>query len=563
MAEMISGAEAFMRVLREEHIDTLFGYIGASIVPIYDQLYASDQVRCIMPRHEQGAAHMADGYARATGRVGVAMATSGPGACNLVTGLATAYMDSIPMVAITGQVKTHLVGTDAFQEADLTGITLPITKHSYLVKEPAEVARFADILREAFYLARSGRPGPVLMDIPFDISAGQVPWTERDLSALDGYEEPSLPDGAEIDGAAQMIAAAQRPVLMIGGGIVHSGASDEVRELAERCSLPVVHTLMAKGCFPESHPLSLGMPGMHGAACASWALHRADLIVAVACRFDDRITGDLSRFAPEAAIVHIDIDPAEIGKVREAAVGIASDAKPALRALIDATAPRGRDGWHAQLDGYREAHPLRYADEGELPAPQAVVEALHEVTGGEAIVATDVGQHQMFAAHYYPLERPRRWLTSGGLGTMGYGLPAAIGAQVARPDELVIGISGDGSIQMCMQELTTAAVQRLPVKVFVLNNGYLGMVRQWQELFYDRRYSGVTLTGNPDFARLAEAHGATGLRCAGRAELRETIERALATDGPVLVDVPIAAEENVYPFIPAGRSVDELMECEV
>ncbi|MGC9317071.1 MAG: biosynthetic-type acetolactate synthase large subunit [Armatimonadota bacterium] len=559
---MIKGAEALLRVFREENVDVFFGYPGGAVIPIYDSLYDAEDIRGILPRHEQGAAHAADGYARVTGKVGVCMATSGPGACNLVTGLATAYMDSVPMVAITGQVKTHLVGTDSFQEADTTGITIPITKHNYLVKDPHEIERFPDILREAFYLARTGRPGPVLVDIPFDVSAGDVPWAERNIEALDGYEEPKVPADADIDRAADMIESAQRPVIMIGGGVIHAEAHEEILELAEKTNIYVVHTLMAKGCMPESHELSMGMPGMHGMTYASYAIQHSDLMIVIGARFDDRITGDLERFAPDASVIHIDIDPAEIDKVRPAAVGIAADAKIATRELIQAVSAREPGEWEEHLRQFRADHPLGYEDEDELMAPQLVVEKLYEVTGGQAIVTTEVGQNQMWAAHYYPLEEPRRWCTSGGLGTMGYGHPAAIGAQVGRPDEIVVDVAGDGSIQMCMQELTTGVINRLPLKIIILNNSYLGMVRQWQDMFFDRRYSGVDLTGNPDFVRLAEAHGAVGLRCKDRDRVVETLEQAMEVDDrPVMVDFAVAKEENVLPFIPAGKSWEDLIEC--
>jgi acetolactate synthase-1/2/3 large subunit len=471
-------------------------------------------------------------------------------------------MDSIPMVAITGQVKTNLVGTDAFQEADITGITIPITKHNYLIKDPHEIERFPDILREAFYLARSGRPGPVLVDIPSDVAAGPVPWAERNIEALDGYEEPALPDDADIDRAADLIERAERPLIMIGGGVVSAGASDEVRALAEKCNIMVVHTLMGKGCFPETHDLSMGMPGMHGMAYASYAVQHADLLIVIGARFDDRITGDLSRFAPDARVIHIDIDAAEIDKVRPANVGIATDARLATRALVQAVKAREAGAWEQHLREFRDQHPLCFADDDELMAPQLVVTKLYEVTAGQAIVCTEVGQNQMWAAQYYPLEEPRRWCSSGGLGTMGYGHPAAIGAQVGRPGELVVDIAGDGSIQMCIQELATGVINKLPIKIIILNNSYLGMVRQWQDMFYSKRYSGVDLTGNPDFVKLAEAYGAVGLRCAERERVVATLEQAMEVDDrPVVVDFVVSKEENVFPFIPAGQSYDDIIHC--
>jgi acetolactate synthase-1/2/3 large subunit len=466
------------------------------------------------------------------------------------------------MVAITGQVKTNLVGTDAFQEADITGITIPITKHNYLIKDAHEIERFPDILREAFYLARSGRPGPVLVDIPSDVAAGPVPWAERNIEALDGYEEPALPDDADIDRAADLIERAERPLIMIGGGVVSAGASDEVRALAEKCNIMVVHTLMGKGCFPETHDLSMGMPGMHGMAYASYAVQHADLLIVIGARFDDRITGDLSRFAPDARVIHIDIDAAEIDKVRPANVGIATDARLATRALVQAVKAREAGAWEQHLREFRDQHPLCFADADELMAPQLVVTKLYEVTAGQAIVCTEVGQNQMWAAQYYPLEEPRRWCSSGGLGTMGYGHPAAIGAQVGRPGELVVDIAGDGSIQMCIQELATGVINKLPIKIIILNNSYLGMVRQWQDMFYSKRYSGVDLTGNPDFVKLAEAYGAVGLRCAERERVVATLEQAMEVDDrPVVVDFVVSKEENVFPFIPAGQSYDDIIHC--
>ncbi|MCD6360974.1 MAG: biosynthetic-type acetolactate synthase large subunit, partial [Armatimonadetes bacterium] len=411
--EMIPGAQALLRVFKEEGVDVFFGYPGGAVIPIYDALYDAD-IRDILPRHEQGAVHAADGYARVTGKVGVCMATSGPGACNLVTGIATAYMDSIPMVAITGQVKTNLVGTDGFQEADVTGITIPITKHNYLIKEPYEVERLPDIIREAFYLARSGRPGPVLVDLPFDVSAGCVPWVERNIEALDAWEEPPSASDEDIDKAARMLAEAERPVMLIGGGVVASEASAEVYQLAEMCSLSVAYTLMAKGAFPETHELSMGMPGMHGTAYASYALQHCDLMLVVGARFDDRITGDLNRFAPDARVIHIDIDAAEIDKVRQADCGITADAKDALGKLIQEVAPRDPGEWEEHLQQFKREHPLSYEIPDDAVSPQWVVEKLYEITEGKAIITTEVGQNQMWAAHYYPLEEPRRWCTTGG-----------------------------------------------------------------------------------------------------------------------------------------------------
>ena len=487
------------------------------------------------------------------------MATSGPGACNLVTGLATAYMDSVPVVAITGQVKTNLVGTDSFQEADVTGITIPITKHNYLIKDPHEIERFPDILREAFYLARSGRPGPVLVDIPFDVSAGPVPWAERNIEALDAFEEVPGPDAADIDRAADLIESAQRPVILIGGGVVTAGASDEVRALAQKCNIAVVHTLMGKGCFPESHELSMGMPGMHGMAYGSYAIQHADLLIVIGARFDDRITGDLSRFAPEARVIHIDIDAAEIDKVRSANVGIAADARLATRELVQAVSAREPGAWEEHLQQFKLEHRLCYADAEEAMPPQMVVEKLYELTEGRAIVTTEVGQNQMWTAQFYRFNHPRTLLSSGGLGTMGYGLPAAIGAQVAFPDRTVFDIAGEGSFQMNVQELATAVQYDLPVKVAVLNNRALGMVRQWQELFFDKRYSETCPPSQPDFVRLAEAYGAVGLRAESPRDVIPCLKKALAVRGPVVIEFRVSPEENVFPMVPAGHSIDQMI----
>jgi len=510
-----------------------------------------------LTRHEQGAAHAADGYARATGRVGVCTATSGPGALNLVTGLCTAHMDSIPVVAITGQVKTHAIGTDAFQEADTVGATMPITKHNYLVKDPAELAH---VVREAFYLARSGRPGAVLIDLPSDVSAAPGVWTERDMSNMRGYTPPEKGDPQSIARAAEMISQAERPILYIGGGVIAAGASDLVRELAEKTNIYVVHTLMGKGAFPETHRLSLGMPGMHGVVPACYALRDADLMITIGARFDDRVTGDLSKFAQGAKIIHIDIDPAEHNKVVPANVAIAGDAREVLAQLVPQVQARQPGQWEKQLEQWREKHPLRYNEPDEGIAPQYVVEQIYEATGGEAIITTEVGQNQMWAAQYYKVDKPRHFLSSGGLGTMGYGFPAAIGAQVGCPDAVVWDIAGDGSIQMNIQELATAVINKLPVKVAILNNSYLGMVRQWQELFYDRRYSGTDLTGNPDFARVAEAYGGVGIKVAEPEQVRPAIEQAMEVDDrPTFIDFVVAKEENVFPMIPAGKTPDDIM----
>ncbi len=559
--EQMTGADVLLRVFEEEGVEVVFGIPGGATIPVFDKLYhktEAGELRFILTRHEQGAAHAADGYARATGRVGVCTATSGPGALNLVTGLCTAHMDSIPVVAITGQVKTAAIGTDAFQEADTTGVTVPITKHNYLVKDPAELAH---VVREAFFIARTGRPGPVLIDLPADVSAGPGVWTERDVSNLRGYRPPEKGDPEAITQAAAMISRAEKPILYIGGGVIASGAADLIKELAEKANIYVVHTLMGKGAFPETHLLSAGMPGMHGVVPACYGLRDAGLIIAIGVRFDDRVTGDLSKFAQGAEIIHIDIDPAEHNKVVQPDVAIAGDAREVLAQLVPQVQPRPRGEWEEQMAQWQKDHPLRYTQPPEGIAPQYVVEQIYEVTGGEAIITTEVGQNQMWAAQYYKVDRPRHFLSSGGLGTMGYGFPAAIGAQMGCPDAVVWDIAGDGSIQMNIQELATAVINKLPVKVAILNNSYLGMVRQWQELFYDRRYSGTDLTGNPDFVRVAEAYGAVGIKVGAPEEVRAAIEKAMEVDDrPVFIDFAVVKEENVFPMIPAGKSPDDLME---
>ncbi len=558
--EKLTGADVLFKVFEEERVEVIFGIPGGVLIPVYDKLYAKTErgeLKHVLTRHEQGAAHAADGYARATGRVGVCMATSGPGAMNLVTGLCNAHMDSIPVVAITGQVKTSAIGTDAFQEADTTGVTAPVTKHNYLVKDPNELA---NTVREAFHIARTGRPGPVLVDLPFDVSAGPAQWTERQMENLRGYRPPSKGAPERIEQAAKMMATAQRPILYIGGGVIAAGASDLVKQLAEKTNIYGVHTLMGKGGIPESHPLSLGMPGMHGTVPASNALQYSDLIICIGARFDDRVTGDVSRFAPEAKVIHIDIDPAEHNKVKRPDVAIVGDARTVLEDLVPQVQPREKGKWEEQLEEWRVQHPLHYDHPDEGIAPQYVVEQIWEVTGGEAIITTEVGQNQMWAAQYYKVDQPRHFISSGGLGTMGYGFPAAIGAQVGCPDAVVWDIAGDGSIQMCIQELATATINKLPVKVAILNNSYLGMVRQWQELFFERRYSGTDLTGNPDFARVAEAYGGVGIKVAETEEVRPAIEQAMEIDDrPTFIDFAVAKEENVFPMIPAGQSAENVI----
>ena len=554
-----SGARILLEVLQSEGVEVVFGIPGGSVIPILDAFYGVERPRFILTRHEQGAGHAADGYARATGKVGVCVATSGPGALNLVTGLCTANMDSVPVVAITGQVKTEVIGKDAFQEADVRGATMPVTKHNYLVKD---VADLGDVMREAFYLARTGRPGAVLVDIPADLQSAQATLSPRHESFRPGYQPPTEADPELLRRAAEMINGARCPVLYVGGGIISSGAAPALAKLAKKAGLPVVNTLMGKGAFPESHALSLGMPGMHGTAYASKALHCADLILGVGVRFDDRVTGNVAKFAPRASIIHIDIDLAEINKIVRPHLAIAADARLALEKLTPLVRKQDLTAWHQQIAEWKRDFPLGYKQPPEgMIAPQFVIEELWAVTKGDAIVSTEVGQNQMWAALYWRVDQPRRFLTSGGLGTMGYGFPAAIGAQFGCPDAVVWDIAGDGSIQMNIQELATATQHRLPVKVAILNNGYLGMVRQWQELFYGRRYSGTYLApGNPDFVALARAYGAEGIRVTEPEGVRPAIEQAMEiNDRPVFVDFHVWPEANVTPMIPAGKSVEDLI----
>ncbi len=552
----MTGAQALLEAFKLEGVDVIFGYPGGAALPISDALYHDRAVRHILVRHEQAAAHAADGYARATGKVGVCLATSGPGATNLVTGLATAYMDSIPVLAVTGQVPTPAIGRDSFQEADITGITIPITKHNYLVKDVRDLPR---VIKEAFYIASTGRRGPVLIDLPRDVSQAELDFEYPDNISLRGYQPQSKGHPLMIKKAAALIMGAERPVIIAGGGVVAAEAAEELAKFARLINAPVTATLMGKGVFPESDELSLGMPGMHGTAYANYAVNGADVIIALGMRFDDRVTGKLATFAPGAQFVHIDIDPAEIGKTVQPAVPIVGDVKLVLPALLKRLEPQDHSPWMAVVQEWKERYPLSYKGDGLKP--QMVVERLHEITQGEAIITTEVGQNQMWAAQFYPCSRPRQFLSSGGLGTMGYGFPAAIGAQTAFPDAVVWDIAGDGSIQMNIQELATAVANKLPVKVAILNNGYLGMVRQWQELFFGRRYSCVDLSaGMPDFVKLAEAYGAVGIRVDSEEQVRPALRQAMEVrDRPCLVDFRVSREENVMPMVPAGGSIDQMM----
>ena len=551
----ITGAQALIESLKHEGVDVIFGYPGGVMLPIYDCLFDCQGLRHVLVRHEQGGAHAADGYARATGKVGVCMATSGPGATNLVTGLATAYMDSVPMVAITGQVRTTALGKDAFQEADITGITMPITKHNYLLKSSADIPR---VVAEAFHIARSGRPGPVLIDIPMDISTGVLDYKPVTNPDIPSYRPTTTGHPRQIVKASKAIATAERPVLYVGGGVISSNAAPEILALSERTHILVTTTLLGKGAIPETHPHSLGMLGMHGTAYANHAVADCDLLIAVGARFDDRVTGKLDRFATSAQVIHIDIDPVEIGKTVHVDIPIVGDCKCVLDALLKHVEARGETEWNRRITQWKQDYPLQYGDDGLYP--QYVIERIWEATNGEAIVATEVGQNQMWAAQFYRCKYPRQFLSSGGLGTMGYGLPAGIGAKFGCPEREVFVIAGDGSIQMNIQEMMTAVENKIAVKVAILNNGFLGMVRQWQELFYDRRYSGVDMSGQPDFVKLAEAYGGVGMRIEKKEDVDGAIARALdVTERPVLMDFRVVQEENVFPMIPAGQSIEEMM----
>ena len=551
--------DALMECLKAEGVDVVFGYPGGANLPTYDAFHDAG-IRHILVRHEAGGGHAAEGYAKATGKVGVALGTSGPGATNLVTPICDAMMDSVPVVFITGQVRTDLLGTDGFQEADTIGITMPIVKHSMMIQHPSELPR---AIHEAFHIARTGRPGPVVVDIPTDLSRADIAYDPITDVHLPGYQPTTEGNQKQVRLAAKALANAKRPVLYVGGGAV--AASEELVELAVSDRLPVTCTVMGLGTFPASHPQWLGMLGMHGTRTANYAMDEADLIVAIGARFDDRVTAKLSEFAPRAKFVHIDIDPAEISKNVPAHIPIVGDTKNILPRLtaeyraLGADPQRLEEWWH-RISGWQERYPLTYEDSVDTEIkPQYMVQALYEATGGDAIIVSDVGQHQMWAAQHYHFNKPRRWINSGGLGTMGFGLPAAMGAKVGRPDQQVVALVGDGSVQMNIQELATLAQDRIDVKVFIMNNGYLGMVRQWQELFWDRRYSHVDMGNYPDFVKLAEAYGSTGLRFTDKTTLVEDMKQALATDGPVVVDVRVTAEENVYPMIVPGQAARDMV----
>jgi acetolactate synthase-1/2/3 large subunit len=553
--------EAIMECLKAEGVDTVFGIPGGANLPTYDALYDAG-IRHVQCRHEQGAGHAAEGYAKASGRVGVALATSGPGATNLVTPIADAMMDSVPTVFLTGQVRTELLGTDGFQEADISGITMPIVKHSIMIQDPREIPR---AIHEAFHIARTGRPGPVLVDVPQDLSRADIPYEPVDALHLPGYQPTTEGNAKQIRLAAKALANARRPVIYAGGGVTNADAGKELIELCTSDRFPVTCTLMGLGAFPGTHEQWLGMLGMHGLRAANYAMDEADLICAIGARFDDRITGKLSEFAPRAKFIHIDVDPAEISKNVPAHIPIVGDVKKVLPKLTREYRALETDGtrleaWWQRIHGWQEKHPLRYedTDDSEIK-PQRMVEAIYEATGGEAIITSDVGQHQMWAAQYYKFPVERRWINSGGLGTMGFGLPSAMGAKVACPDDTVVCLAGDGSLIMNCQELATCVTEQIPVKVFLMNNGYLGMVRQWQELFWDRRYSSVEMGASPDWVKLADAFGAVGMRVTDKNEVVDAMKTALETDGPVLLDVHVTKEENCYPMIPAGQAARDMV----
>jgi acetolactate synthase-1/2/3 large subunit len=548
-----AGAQIIVDTLIELGVDTMFGYIGGVVLPLFDRLYDAP-IRFIIPRHEQGGCHMADAYARASGKVGVVVATSGPGACNLVTGLATAMMDSIPIVAITGQVRTELIGNDAFQEADTTGITRPVTKYNCIVKDVKELAR---TFREAFYIAATGRPGPVLVDVPVDVEVARCASDGSDKLKLPGYKVQTKGHARQITMAAKAINDSGRPVLYAGGGVIIANASEQLRQLAEKAHLPVTTTLLGLGCYDQNRPESLDMLGMHGTAYANYAVQQCDLLIAVGARFDDRVTGKIKTFAPNAKIIHIDIDPSSISKNVRVDIPVVGDAKIILSELVKQVEYRDREQWFKKIAEWKKKFPLRYDKNASKIKPQYVVEELCRQTDGNAIITTGVGQNQMWAAQFYKFSRPRQLISSGGLGTMGYGLPAAIGAQVARPSETVIDIDGDHSFNMTMTELRTAVENKLPIKVCIINNGYMGMVRQWQELFYNKRYS-KTYLSNPEYEQVARALGAVGITVAQKDDVPRAIEQMLREKQPCVVDFKVEPEENVWPMVPAGASIDEM-----
>ncbi|HPM33224.1 MAG TPA: biosynthetic-type acetolactate synthase large subunit [Spirochaetota bacterium] len=556
----MKGAKILIECLVKENVEVMFGYPGGVVIPIFHELFNAP-LKFVLTRHEQGAAHMADGYARATGKPGVLLVTSGPGATNIITGLATAYMDSVPMVAITGQVSTEMIGNDAFQEADVTGITRPITKHNYLVQDIKDLPR---IVKEAFYIATTGRPGPVLIDIPVNISNAEGDFVYPDSVDIRGYKPNYKGHPVQIDKACQLIEHAKKPVVYAGGGVILSNASDELREFIDKTGIPVTTTLLGLGAYPETDALSLQMLGMHGTYYANKAVHDSDLLIAIGARFDDRVTGKVSEFIPHAKVIHIDIDPASVSKNIIVDVPIVGDCKNVLAEINAKVKKPSIQPWIDHIESFKKSHPLQYANSSDVIKPQFVIEKLYELTEGKAIITTEVGQNQMWAAQFYKYTEPRTFISSGGLGTMGYGLPAAIGAQFGMPEKRVIDIAGDGSIQMNIQELIVAVQYRLPVIIAILNNGFLGMVRQWQQHFYDKRYSHTCIKCAPDFVKLAEAYGAEGIRIDSPDKVEAAINKALSiTDRPIILDFLVDPEENVYPFMPAGKTINETIMREL
>jgi len=560
--EAITGSEILLRMLLLEGTECVFGYPGGAVLYIYDAMHGNPDFRHLLTRHEQGAIHAADGYARSTGKVGVCLATSGPGATNLVTGIATAHMDSVPLVVITGNVPSELIGTDSFQEADIIGITQPITKHSFFVRQAQDLAR---TIREAFHIAATGRKGPVLIDIPKDVSAAVATFVYPEKLSLPDKTDSNADEddvSARIDELLAAIRSAERPLLLAGGGVVSSGASDSLTEFADRTGIPVATTLLGLGGYSCESPLWLGMPGMHGTYAANQALIQCDLLISVGARFDDRVTMRLDGFARRARIAHLDIDAAEIGKLVPASIPLCGDAKDLLKTINDRLGNGPKPdyrAWIERLRRYQQDFPLNYEDSNEELKPQYVIEMISRTTGGEAIVTTDVGQHQMWTAQYYKFKRPRSLITSGGLGTMGFGFPSAIGAQIGNPDRIVVSVNGDGGMQMCAQELAVCAIHRIPVKIVVLNNGTLGMIKQWQELIYERRYSHIDLSGSPDFVKLAEAYGVPAGRATNKAEAETLWREALDTPGPYLIDFIVSKDELVYPMVPQGARLEDMI----
>lgn len=553
----ISGAEMLINALKRQEVEVLFGYPGGAVLPIYDSLYHAG-LKHVLSRHEQGAIHAAEGYARISGKPGVVIATSGPGATNLVTGITDAMMDSLPLVIFTGQVGTGVIGTDAFQEADIVGITTPVTKHNYQIRDTKDIPQ---VVKEAFYIASTGRPGPVLIDIPKDIATLVAEEVEPVSISLPGYQPTTEPNHLQIRRLVEAISSSKKPLILAGAGVLHAKGTKQLVEFAEQQQIPIVNTLLGLGCFPPEHPLYIGMGGMHGIYAANMAMYECDLLINIGARFDDRLTGNLSRFAPYATVAHIDIDPAEIGKNVPTAIPVVGDAKQSLLQLIKQNGKRSEsEPWRKQISSWLEEAPYHYEQEEEKGLkPQRVMELIYEHSRGDAILTTDVGQHQMWAAQYYPFKRPNAWVTSGGLGTMGFGLPAAIGAQMAEPEDLVISVNGDGGVQMSIQELGVIAEQNLPIKIIILNNGSLGMVRQWQEIFYESRYSQSVFASQPSFSKLAEAYGIKGIDARTEGEVKQAFAEEFPKHKPVLINVYVEPGENVYPMIAPGKGINEMV----